>query len=74
VQQVPAQPEPLTPVEVKSRPVAAVEPSPSPEPAAPAHEEDKGILSTLAKIPEMLRPASGATSKDPPRPPLPVGE
>ena len=74
VQQVPAQPEPLTPVEVKSRPVAAVEPLPSPEPAAPAHEEDKGILSTLAKIPEMLRPATGATSKDPPRPPLPVGE
>jgi hypothetical protein len=74
VQQVPAQPEPLTPVEVKSRPVAAVEASPSPQPAPPAHEEDKGFLSTLAKIPEMLRPASGATSKDPPRPPLPVGE
>lgn len=74
VQQAPVQPEPLTPVEVKSRPVAAVEPSPAPEPAAPAHEEDKGILSTLAKIPAMLRPASGATSKDPPRPPLPVGE
>ncbi len=74
VQQAPVQPEPLTPVEVKSRPVAAVEPSPAPEPAVTAHEEDKGILSTLAKIPEMLRPASGATSKDPPRPPLPVGE
>ena len=74
VQQVPLQPEPLTPVEIKSRPVAAVEPLPSPEPAAPAHEEDKGFLSTLVKIPEMLRPASGATSKDPPRPPLPVGE
>jgi len=74
LQQPPVQPEPLTPVEVKSRPVAAVEPSPLPEPAAPAHQEDKGILSTLAKIPEMLRPASGATGKDPPRPPLPVGE
>jgi hypothetical protein len=74
VQQAPVQPEPLTPVEVKSRPVAAVEASPSPQPAPPAHEEDKGFLSTLAKIPEMLRPASGATSKDPPRPPLPVGE
>ncbi len=74
VQQAPVQPEPLTPVEIKSRPVAAVEASPSPQPAPPAHEEDKGILSTLAKIPEMLRPASGATSKDPPRPPLPVGE
>jgi hypothetical protein len=74
VQQAPVQPGPLTPVEIKSRPVAAVDLSPSPEPAAPAHEDDKGILSTLAKIPEMLRPASGATSKDPPRPPLPVGE
>ena len=74
VQQAPVQPEPLTPVEIKSRPVAAVEASPSPQPAPPAHEEDKGFLSTLAKIPEMLRPAAGATSKDPPRPPLPVGE
>ena len=74
VQQAPVQPEPLTPVEIKSRPVAAVDASPSPQPAAPAHEENKGFLSTLAKIPEMLRPASGATSKDPPRPPLPVGE
>ncbi len=74
VQQAPVQPEPLTPVEIKSRPVAAVEASPSPQPAPPAHEENKGFLSTLAKIPEMLRPAAGATSKDPPRPPLPVGE
>ena len=74
VQQAPVQPEPLTPVEIKSRPVAAVEASPSPQPAPPAHEEDKGFLSTLAKIPEMLRPAAGATGKDPPRPPLPVGE
>jgi hypothetical protein len=74
VQQAPVQPEPLTPVEIKSLPVAAVEPSSSPESAPPAHEKDKGFLSTLAKIPEMLRPAAGATSKDPPRPPLPVGE
>ena len=74
VQQAPLQPEPLTPVEIKSRPVAAVDASPSPQPAPPAHEENKGFLSTLAKIPEMLRPVSGATSKDPPRPPLPVGE
>ena len=74
VQQAPVQPEPLTPVEVKSLPVAAVEASPSPQLAPPAHDENKGFLSTLAKIPEMLRPAAGATSKDPPRPPLPVGE
>ena len=74
VQQAPVEPEPLPPVEIKSRPVAAVEASPLPEPAPPAHEEDKGILSTLKKIPEMLRPASGAVSADPPRPPLPVGQ
>ena len=73
VQPAPVQPEPLTPVEIKSRPVAAVDASPSPQPAPPAHEEDKGLLSRLAKIPEMLRPAAGPTS-DPPRPPLPVGE
>ena len=73
-QQVPVQPEPLTPVEIKSRPVASVEASPPPEPATSAHEEDKGILSTLKKIPEMFRPASGAVSADPPRPPLPVGQ
>ncbi len=73
VQQAPVLPEPLTPVEIKSRPVAAVDPSPSPEPTTQAHAEDKGLLSTLEKIPEMLRPASGATS-DPPRPPLPVGQ
>jgi len=74
VEQAPVRPEPLNPVEIKSRPVAAVEESPSPQPASPAHEENKGLLSTLAKIPEMLRPASGATSNDPPRPPLPVGQ
>ena len=74
VQQVPVQPEPLTPVEIKSLPVASVEASPPPEPAPSAHEEDKGILSTLKKIPEMFRPASGAVSADPPRPPLPVGQ
>jgi hypothetical protein len=74
VQQVPVQPEPLTPVEIKSLPVASVEASPPPEPAPSAHEEDKGILSTLKKIPEMFRPTSGAVSADPPRPPLPVGQ
>lgn len=72
-QQPPLQPEPLSPVEIKSRPVAAVEESLPPPAPAPA-EEDKGILSTLEKIPAMLRPAAGATSNDPPRPPLPVGQ
>ncbi|HKM87536.1 MAG TPA: hypothetical protein VJX48_02935 [Xanthobacteraceae bacterium] len=82
VQQAPVQPEPLPAVEIKSRPVADVATLPQPEPAAPAQEdakenakaEDKSLLSTLKKIPEMLRSASGATSNDPPRPPLPVGQ
>ncbi len=78
VQPAPVQPEPLPTVEIKSRPVADVATLPPPETPASAQEnakaEDKGLLSMLAKIPEMLRPASGATSKDPPRPPLPVGE
>lgn len=59
-------------VEIKSQPVATVDATPTiVEP--PAQAEDKGILATLKKIPDMLRPPSGATST-PPRPPLPVGE
>jgi hypothetical protein len=73
VPQAPVQPEPLSPVEITSRPVAAVDTS---APAAPAAEanaqaEDKGILSTLKNI---LRPHAGTASAEPPRPPLPVGE
>lgn len=78
MQPAPLQPEPLPTVEIKSRPVADVVTLPPPDTPAPAQEnaktEGKGFLSTLAKIPEMLRPAAGATSKDPPRPPLPVGD
>ena len=78
--QTPAEPNPLVSVEIKSRPVADVPPAaaaPDGTQQASAQEdakEDKGILATIKKIPSLLRPASGATTSEPPRPPLPVGE
>jgi hypothetical protein len=77
--QAPLQPDPLAAVEIKSRPVAGVEASPSaqpPPPPANAQEnaqEDKGLLSAIAHIPDLLRSAPTAPASDPPRPPLPVG-
>jgi hypothetical protein len=66
---VPAQSEPLTTVEIKSRPVADVSTLAPPEPAPPANEE-KGILSTIKHIlPDFRRPEGD----DAPRPPMPVG-
>ncbi len=67
---------PLGTVEIKSQPVATVDAAPAAAEApaqASAQPEDKGIFAALKKIPEMLRPVSGATST-PPRPPMPVGE
>jgi len=72
----PSEPAPLGAVEIKSAPVIA------PVDAAPpaAHEgaqasaEDSGFFSAIKKIPELLRPGAGATSKEPPRPPMPVGD
>ena len=82
--QAPAEPNPLAAVEIKSRPVADVPAATPPGAAAQdgaqqasAQEdakEDKGLLATIKKIPDLLRPASGATTSEPPRPPLPVGE
>jgi hypothetical protein len=79
-----AAPAPLAPVEIKSRPVADVDATPGAAAAAQDGaqqanaqddaKEDKGLLATIKKIPELLRPAAGATTSDPPRPPLPVGE
>jgi len=77
-QQDPIQSEPLTAVEIKSRPVAAVEPLPPPATAPPAQEnaqgEDNGLLSAIKKIPDLLRSNSPAPDSQPPRPPLPVSE
>jgi hypothetical protein len=78
--QAPAEPNPLAAVEIKSRPVAEVPPAaaaPDGAQQASAQEdpkEEKGLLATIKKIPSLLRPASGATTSEPPRPPLPVGE
>jgi hypothetical protein len=78
--QAPAEPNPLVSVEIKSRPVADVPPAAAAQDGAQqasAQEdakEDKGLLATIKKIPGLLRPASGATTSEPPRPPLPVGE
>ena len=60
------QPNPLIAVEIQSRPVAAVQPSPTP----PA-ETETGIVSTLE---QMLRHDPLAGSEEAPRPPLPVGQ
>jgi hypothetical protein len=78
--QAPAEPNPLVSVEIKSRPVAEVPPAaaaPDGTQQASAQEdtkEEKGLLATIKKIPSLLRPASGAATSEPPRPPLPVGE
>ncbi len=78
VQQAPVQPEPLPAVEIKSRPVADVATLPQPEPAAAAQEnaktEDKGILSAIRKIPDLLRSNAPVPPGEAPRPPLPVGQ
>jgi hypothetical protein len=70
----PQQPEALTTVEIKSRPVATVETQRPPEPA-PAPEE-KGVLSVIKHIlPDFSRPVSNPTSNDEtPRPPAAVGD
>ena len=78
--QAPAEPNPLLSVEIKTRPVADVPPAAAAQDGAQqasAQEdakEDKGLLATIKKIPGLLRPASGAATSEPPRPPLPVGE
>ncbi len=74
VQIAPIEPEPLTPVEIKSRPVAAaVEATPPVAPVSAAKEEDQDLLSMIKKIPDLLRPNAPAPEGEAPRPPLPVG-
>jgi hypothetical protein len=67
IKAAPPQPsDPLIAVEIQSRPVATVQPSPTP----PA-ETETGIVSTLE---QMLRHDPLAGSAEAPRPPMPVGQ
>jgi hypothetical protein len=75
LQVVPTQPppaqqaDPLTTVEIKSRPVANIEAMPA---AEPPPQEERGVLSAIKHIlPDFRRPAS---ADEVPRPPAPVGE
>ena len=73
-------PHPVTPVDIQSRPVAAVDPrSPRADPPLeigaqqpPTADQDKGVFSALKRIPDLLRPASPASTETL-RPPMPVG-
>ena len=71
-QQPPVQSEPLTTVEIKSRPIASVDASPPQPPAA--EEEDKGLFSAIKRIPDLLRSDTPPPSNEAPRPPMPVGD
>ena len=67
----PQQPDALTSVEIKSRPVATIDTTSAPE-AAPPPQEERGVLSVFKRIlPDLRRPAS---SDEAPRPPASVGE
>jgi hypothetical protein len=65
IQETPIEPNPLTAIDINSRPVA--EPSPAPLP----QKEETGVLSTLE---QMLRNDPLAPTQEPPRPPMPVGQ
>jgi hypothetical protein len=76
-------PNPVTPVDIQSRPVAAVDPrSPRADPPleisapqqSPTADQDKGLFSALQRMPDLLRPADPpASTGETPRPPMPVG-
>jgi len=74
-------PDPVPPVDLQSRPVAAVDPrSPRADPPReisapeqpPAADQDKGVFSSLKRIPDLLRPDPPASTETL-RPPMPVG-
>jgi hypothetical protein len=75
-------PDPVTPVDLQSRPAAAVDPrSPRADPPLeigapqqpPTADQDKGVFSALKRIPDLLRPDPPASTGETPRPPMPVG-
>ena len=72
----------VTPVDIQSRPVVAIDPrSPradppleisAPQPPLPA-DQDKGVVSVLKRVPDLLRPDPPPPSGENPRPPMPIG-
>jgi hypothetical protein len=74
-------PDLVPPVDIQSRPVAAVDPrSPRADPPLeigapqpPTADPDKGVSSALKRIPDVLRPDPPASTGETPRPPMPVG-
>src|SRR5262249_59391115 len=65
-------PDPVPSVDIQSRPVAAVDPrSPRADPPLeistpeqpPTADQDKGVFSALKRIPDLLRPASPASTE-----------
>ena len=75
-------PDPVTPADIQSEPVAAVDPlSRAVEPPLgisapqqpPTADQDKSVFSALKRIPDLLRPDPPAPIGETPRPPLPVG-
>jgi hypothetical protein len=81
--QAPVPSDPPAAVEIKSRPIASIDASPSPETAAPPTEPQqnaqadpqtqvKSFFAAIKHIPDMLRTAAPAAN--PPRPPASVGD
>ena len=75
-------PGPVAPVDIQSRPVAAVDPlwpraDPPLEISAPQQpppgDQDAGVFTALKRIPDLLRPGPPASTGETPRPPMPVG-
>lgn len=58
---------------IQAPPNAAPLPETAARPPEPPAEEEKDLFSVLARVPDLLRPATPSLAGDAPRPPLPVG-
>ncbi len=82
-QQAPVALAPPAAVDIKSLPVAGVDPSqPQQQPAAPAQEASRsenkaaanGLFSVFANLPNLLRSDTPRPDSEAPRPPMPIGQ
>lgn len=80
-QQSQTEPGPLATVEIKARPVAGIDETPTASPARADNETDgktkqadKGFFSAITHLPDMLRADAPDPGSPPPRPPMPVGQ